>query len=160
MYTQTCDTIKFIIQCFDLLFSTVVFIPMNMRSTLWSNSNYGGISPCCSICKVIDMVVTEQFGKYLFTSDHQFGFRPGLSTIMCTDVYRETVNNYTCRNMAVYSWLLDASSAFDKVHYGKLVKMLIKKKLPMLVVRLSFHCYTHQQEVCVSWESCRLNKQV
>lgn len=138
----------------DLLFSTIVSIPKNMRSTLCSSSNYRGISLCSSICKVIDMAIMEQFGKYLYTSDLQFGFKPGLSTIMCTAVYMETVNYYTYRNTDVYSCLLDASSAFDKVHYGKLFKLLIKRKLPMLIVRLLFHCYTHQQ-VCVSWESCR-----
>ena len=52
----------------------------------------------------------------------------------------------------IYSCLWDASSAFDKVHYGKLFKFLIKKKLPLLIVRLLCNCYTHQQ-VCVSWES-------
>ena len=55
----------------------------------------------------------EQFGKYLCTSDLQFGFKPGISTTMCTAVYMETVNYYTCRNTDVYSCLLDASSAFD-----------------------------------------------
>ena len=94
----------------------------------------------------------EQFGKYLCTSDLQFGFKPDIYTTMCTAVYMETVNYYTCRNTDVCSCLLDASSAFDKVHYGKLFKLLLKRKLPLLIVRLWLNCYTHQQ-VCVSWES-------
>ena len=136
----------------DLLFSNIISIPKNMRSSLCSSSNYRGISLCSSICKVLDMAIMEQFGKYLCTSDLQFGFKPGISTTMCTAVYMETVNYYTCRNTDVYSCLLDASSAFDKVHYGKLFKLLIKRKLPLLIVRLLINCYTHQQ-VCVSWES-------
>ena len=54
----------------------------------------------------------------------------------------------------VYSCLLDASKAFDKVHYGKMFKLLIKRKLPLIIVRMLFDSYTRQQ-VCVLWDSCR-----
>ena len=67
-----------------LLFST---IPKNMPSTLCFGSNYRAISVCCSICKIIDMTIMEQFGTYLYTSDLQFGFKPGLSTIIYAAVY-------------------------------------------------------------------------
>ena len=61
---------------------------------------------------------------------------------------RSPLTRFTVKNNArcIYS------SAFDKVHYGKLFKLLIKRKLPLLIVSLLFNCYAHQQ-VCVSWES-------
>ena len=67
----------------DLLFSNIISISKNMRSSLCSSSNYREISLCSSICKVLDMAIMEQFGKYLCTSDWQFGFKPGISTTMC-----------------------------------------------------------------------------
>ena len=56
------------------------------------------------------------------------------------------VNNNSC----VYSCLLDASKAFDLVHYGKLFKILISKDLPKSVIRLYFDCYL-KQIYCVIW---------
>ncbi len=138
----------------DLLYSTIVSIPKNKRASLCCSDNYRGIALCCSICKVLDMAILDQFRKYLYTSDLQFGFKPGLSTTLCTAMYIETVDYYVNRNSDVFSCLLDASKAFDKVHYGKLFNLLIKRKLPFLIVRLLLDSYT-RQEVCVSWDSCK-----
>ena len=53
-------------------------------------------------------------------------------------------------NSYVYSCLLDASKAFDLVHYGKLFKILISKDLPKSVIRLYFDNYL-RQIYCVIW---------
>ena len=94
----------------DLLFSNIISIPKHMRSSLCSSSNYRGISLCSSICKVLDMAIMEQFGKYLCTSDLQFGLKPGISTTMCTAayMYMKTANYYTCINTdyTVVYWML------------------------------------------------------
>ena len=138
----------------DLLYSSIVSIPKNMRGSLCSSDNYRGIALCCSVCKVIDMVIMDLYGKYLQTSDLQFGFKPGHSTTLCTAVYLETVDYYVRRNTDVYSCLLDASKAFDKVHYGKLFKLLISRCVPFPIIRLLFDSYTRQQ-VSVSWGSAK-----
>ena len=67
------------------------------------------------------MVILDQFGQYLYTSDLQFGLKAGHSTMLCSAVCMETVDYYLRRNTDVYSCLLDASKAFDRVHYGKLL---------------------------------------
>ena len=54
---------------------------------------------------------------YLYISDMQFGFKPQHSTTMCSHVYHEIINHDMSNNSNVYSCLLDASKAFDKVHY-------------------------------------------
>ena len=46
--------------------------------------------------------------------------------------------------------LLDASKAFDKIHFGKLFKTLISKNLPPLIIRLILSSYI-SQETRVSW---------
>ena len=50
------------------------------------------------------------------------------------------------------SWVLDASKAFDKIHFGKLFKTLISKNLPPLIIRLILNSYI-RQETCVSYMS-------
>ena len=55
---------------------------------------------------------------YLKTDDMQFGFKNNHSTVLCTAVYIETINHYMNEGSDVYSCLIDASKAFDRVHWG------------------------------------------
>ena len=52
----------------------------------------------------------------------------------------------------VFSCLLDASKAFDRVHYGNLFNILLSKKLPTCIIRMLLDCYICQ-ESRVSWSS-------
>ena len=106
------------------------------------------------MCKVLDLVILDQFGKYFYTSELQFGFKKGLSTTLCTAMYMETVYYYVRTHSDVYSCLLDASKAFDKVHYGKLFKLLIRRGVPPLISRLLLDSYTRQR-VSVLWGDSR-----
>ena len=72
------------------------------------------------ICKLYDIITLFLHGNYLNTSDMQFGYTKGYSTTMCTLIYKEIINQYINNGSDVYSCLLDASKAFDRVHYGKL----------------------------------------
>ena len=55
---------------------------------------------------------------YLKTDDMQFGFKDNHSTVLCTAVYIENINHYMNEGSDVYSCLIDASNAFDRVHWG------------------------------------------
>ncbi len=46
--------------------------------------------------------------------------------------------------------MLDASKAFDKVHFRKLFKLLGDRKMPAIVIRLLLDKYT-RQHICTSW---------
>ena len=104
----------------DLVLSSIISIPKDICSSLSSSDNYRGISLFNGICKLFDYVIMHTCYDYLYTSDMQFGFKPQHSTPMCSLVYHEIINHYMSINSNVYSCLLDASKAFDKVHYGKL----------------------------------------
>ena len=68
---------------------------------------------------------------------------------MCTLIYKEIINQYNIHNGSdVYSCLLDASKAFDRVHCGKLFRILLSK----IIIRLILDSYI-QQSVCVMWDS-------
>ena len=50
--------------------------------------------------------------------------------------------------------MLDASKAFDKVHFGKLFKLLIERKIPAVVIRLLLDSYT-RQKICTVWNGAK-----
>ena len=71
-------------------------------------------------------------------------------TVMCTATLKETISYYTSRGSNVYACLLDASKAFDKVHFGKMFKLLLDKKLPAIVIRLLLDNCT-RQKISATW---------
>ena len=84
---------------------------------------------------------------YLKTDDMQFGFKCNHSTILCTAVYIETINHYMNEGSDVYSCLIDARKAFDRVHWGggELFSILIEKKVFYIFIRLIFYSYIRQK---------------
>ena len=63
----------------------------------------------------------------------------------------ETVNYFVKCGSNVYGCFLDASKAFDKVHYGKLFSLLMSKGLPNVVVRFILDGYI-RQSACIQLE--------
>ena len=80
-----------------------------------------------SINKVFDYVIIELYQNTLMSSDMQFAYKSQHSTALCSVVYFETLQYYKQNGSQVYSCLLDASKAFDRIHYGKLFNILINK---------------------------------
>ena len=64
-----------------------------------------------------------------------------------------TLQYYRQHGSRVYSCLLDASKAFDRIHYGKLFNILISRKLPAFIIRVLFDSYSRQQSRAM-WNSC------
>jgi len=60
---------------------------------------------------------------------------------MCSMILKETLEHYRRNGSTVYCTMLDASKAFDRVNYCKLVRLLLIKKLPPIIVRLLLHMY-------------------
>ena len=93
-------------------------------------------------CKLFDNVILERFRGKSYTSELQFGFKARSSTNMCTLVLKETISYYIANQSSVYCTFLDASKAFDRVHYCKLFWLLIKRGLPACIVRILINLYT------------------
>ena len=138
----------------DLLKSSVISIPKDAKVSLSNIDNYRGIALFNCICKLYDNITLFLHGNYLNTSDMQFGYKKGHSTTMCTLIYKEIINQYINNGSDVYSCLLDASKAFDRVHYRKLFRILLSKKLPILIIKWILDSYL-RQSVCVMWDSCK-----
>ena len=105
------------------------------------------------MCKLIDIIIIEKCQVYLHTSDLQFVFKSEHSTNMCTAVFTETVSYFVDRGSNVYACLLDASKAFDRVHYGKLFSLLLNRKMPAFFIRLILDSYL-RQTTCTKWKGC------
>ena len=79
-----------------------------------------------------------------FADSLQFGFKAGVSTTQCTWLVSEVTNYFMRRGTAVNVCLLDCSKAFDKCRFDKLFSKLIKKGLPLIVVRVLVFIYEEQ----------------
>ena len=63
----------------------------------------------------------------------------------------EIINQYKMKGSNVYSCMLDASKAFDRVHFGTLFRLLLKRNLRLGIAKLFLGSYTRQQ-ACTIWE--------
>ena len=101
---------------------------------------------------MFDRAILEIYKNNFHTSDLQHGFKKGLSTMSCTYGLDEVVNYYNKNNTKVYALLLDASKAFDKVHYLKLFHTLVDKEMCPLLIRFLNNMYI-SQIMCVAWRN-------
>ena len=83
----------------------------------------------------------------------QFAYKTQHSTALCSVVYLETLQYYRQNGSQVFSCLLDASKAFDPIHYGKLFNMLFDRNLPAFIICVFFDSYSRQQSRAM-WNSC------
>ena len=84
------------------------------------------------------------------TSDFQFGFKKKSSTVQFTFVVNEIINYYMSQGGKVYTTLLDASKAFDRVQYEQLFRLLIERKMCPCIARFLAFVYTNH--VCrIKW---------
>ena len=74
--------------------------------------------------------------EYLCTSANQFGFKKAHGTELCIYTLREYIELYRKRLTTVFVTFLDASKAFDRLDHWLLFKKLIKRKVPLFIVRL------------------------
>ena len=88
----------------------------------------------------------------LMSSDMQFAYETQHLIALCSVVYLETLQYYRQNGSQVFSCLLDASKAFDRIHYGKLFNMLIDRNLPAFIICALFDSYNIQQSSAM-WNS-------
>ena len=119
--------------------------PKDMKSSLRDSNNYRGISLFNAICKVYDHAIIFLCYNKFITSDMQFGFKANHSTIICSLVFHELINHYLKNDNNIYSCLLDTNKAFYKIHYDKLFRIFLNKKVPFCIIRLLLDSYIKQQ---------------
>ena len=125
----------------DLSISTVLPIPKGKNLNYSDSTNYRGIALSSILGKIFDAYILTRYDNLLSSSNLQFGFKAGYSTSMCSMILKETLEHYRRNGSTVYCTMLDATKAFDRVEYCKLVRLLLVKKLPPVIIRLLLQLY-------------------
>jgi hypothetical protein len=105
------------------------------------SANYRGIALSSLFGKIFDAYVLTRYDTLLASSNLQFDFKAGFSTSMCSMILKETLEHYRRNGSFVYCTMLDATKAFDRVEYCKLVRLLLVKKLPPIIIRALLQMY-------------------
>ena len=129
----------------DFLLSTTVPISKGKNVNLTDSENYREITLSSVFGRIIDSVVLHHYSDELDSCQLQFGFKQNRSTAMCSKIAKEIITYYTSCNTSVHCTFLDSSKAFDKIHYGKLFKLLLYRDIPPHVIRVLLNKYTDQQ---------------
>ena len=74
----------------------------------------------------------------------QFGFK-NISTTMCSLIKKEVIGHYLTNGSSVCSCLSDATKDFDRLHIGTLFNKLLKRRMPVSLIRTLFDSYTRQK---------------
>jgi hypothetical protein len=116
-----------------------------------NSNNYRSIALAPTLSKVLEWCILIQFRDAFVTSSLQFGFKPGVSTDLCTGLIKCVTARYCHNDTPVYGCFLDASKAFDRVDHALLFKKLLQRNLPPTVVRTLLSWYSDQR-VNVLWD--------
>jgi len=145
----------FVKYCYvPLNFMSSVIVPLVKCKTkdICDVNNYRAIAISSTISKVFESVILIAITTVAEGDEMQFGFKPGLSTGLCTNVLKTTVDYYTTRGSHVFCCFVDFSKAFDRVNYWKLFSHLISDGVNSKLVRLLSYWYSHQL-MCVRWHN-------
>ena len=134
----------------DLMISYIIPVLKDKKGDISSKDNYRPIAITSIMSKIIEIVFLSRYSEFLESSHNQFGYKNKLSTETCIFTLKEIINYYRFYSSNVYLCFLDASKAFDKINHFHLFKKLIKRDLPIIIVRFLFTWY-RSQTFAVKW---------
>ena len=134
----------------SMLDSIIVPIIKNKCGDISAATNYRPIAVSNILSKVLELVILFRIEHYLSTTDNQFGYKRKLGTDMCIYTLHETIDILKQSSSSVFISFLDASKAFDKVNHWLLFDKLLKRNVPLYIVKLLVFWYQHQR-MAVRW---------
>jgi len=130
--------------------TVIVPICENKNGNISDTGNYRPVSLATIISKLFEHYIFSCISSLLATTDNQFGFNPKHGTDMCIFLLKQTVSYYVSKGTPVFSAFLDTSKAFDRTTHNLLFAKLIKRNVPVCIVRLLLSWY-RQQTMQVKW---------
>lgn len=104
-------------------------------------SNYRPIALATIFSKIVEHILLCRLQGYLSTSDNQFGFKRGHSTLMPILLLKELLRFYSNHGTNMFVCFLDASKAFDRIAYSILFSKLFQRNVPNYIIRLLWSWY-------------------
>ena len=132
--------------------SVIIPIVKDKKGDLESKDNYRPIALTTVLSKLFEILILNRHQCLLQTTDNQFGFKKKHSTDMCVYAFKQVIEYYKSNSSPVYICFLDASKAFDRVNHSLLLKKLLKRNVPCIIVRTLFFWFT-KQCFFVKWDS-------
>ena len=111
--------------------TVIVPICKSKNGNISDAGKYRHVSPATIISNCMNLACISPL---LATTDNQFGFKPKHCADMCIFLLKQTVSCYVNKETPVFSAFLDA--AFDRTNHNLLFAKLIKRNVPMYIVRL------------------------
>lgn len=107
----------------------------SMSKHLTAN-DFRGISISPAISKVFENCVLQRYKNFFITSDNQFGFKKFTGCSQAIYTVRQTVEYYNNSGSTVNLCALDLTKAFDKVNHFGLFTKLMKRAVPVMVIKV------------------------
>ena len=116
--------------------TAIVSIIKNKSGNSSDKANYRPIALVTACSKIFKSCLLIMLEKYLLVHDQQFGFKSQHATEMCIFTVKNVIKYYTKQNSTVYTCFLDAAKAFDRVSHWTLFSKVIKRNVPLVIVRI------------------------
>ena len=116
--------------------ASIISILKNKNGDISNRNNYKPIAIITAMSKIFELCLSKMLDAYLWTSDHQFGFKKKHATDLCIYTVKSVVMYYNYFRSPVFTCFLDASTAFDRVNHWTLFKNLLLRDLPSRLVRI------------------------
>ena len=126
----------------DFLIGTMIPIVKDYRKSCKRSDNYRTLTLGTILSKVFDILIMNKHNSFFNTSELQYGFKENSSTVMSAFMVNQTITHYRGK---VNVLMLDASKAFDRIHFVKLFEKLINRGLSPIIIRLILNMYICQK---------------
>jgi len=118
-----------------------------------TRANAGRLLDCVTvISKVFEHCILDRFADYFITSDNQFGFKRNSGCSFALYTLRSVVDYYVKYGSTVNICSIDLSKAFDKMDRHALFIQLMRRNIPVLLVKL-LETWFDLGVTCVKWGS-------
>jgi len=145
------EGLEWLTELFNVIFRTAK-MPEEWKSStitpLYKNkgdiqdcNNFRGIKLISHTMKLWERVIERMLRKDASTSENQFSFMPGKSTIEVTYLLRKLIGLYRDRKVDLYIVFIDLEKAYDRVPHEVLWRCLEEKRVLLWYIRVIKNIY-------------------
>ena len=119
----------------DLMKTFIVPLIQNKTGNISDKNNYRPIAIVTASSKILEIVLLNRVECFITTSHNQYGFKRKHGTDMCIYTMKNIIEYYRQHGSSVFTCFLDASKAFDRVNFWTIFDKMIKRGIPVIIIR-------------------------